>query len=362
MASTSVLRDLPRPLMVVDGALNVVDCSRQCLALFGLGQSPVQEGDAPSWTASLSERLAVEEELGDSLALATARLTAPGAEETVTWSRGGRTWEVAIAAIASGGEGTGVEHFTVLFADITDQELERGIQLNARHYLEQVLGDIPLGVVVLSRDLRVTSANRQMLDFLEHMGGRSALEEVVGAEVSQLAPGEVGGAWQDLARGVVDDGQPAADTWRAFNAADYELVLATQMTPLRDRRDALNGVIIMVDDVSEEARLQRELVRAEKLATVGQMVITVNHEINNPLTIIAANAQSMRLLGKDLDEKAQKKLASIEKQVKRISEVTERLRTMDEVASSEYIEAGPDMVDIWRDGRDGRGQGESPEA
>jgi hypothetical protein len=49
-----------------------------------------------------------------------------------------------------------------------------------------------------------------------------------------------------------------------------------------------------------------------------------------------------------MDEKAQKKLESIEKQVRRISEVTERLRTMDEVTSSEYIEAGPDMVDIWR--------------
>ena len=88
----------------------------------------------------------------------------------------------------------------------------------------------------------------------------------------------------------------------------------------------------------------------EKLATVGQMVITVNHEINNPLVIISTNAQSLRLLNKDLDEKSQKKLERIETQVKRISEVTERLRTLDAVTSSEYIADGPDMVDIWRKG------------
>ena len=92
--------------------------------------------------------------------------------------------------------------------------------------------------------------------------------------------------------------------------------------------------------------MEAELIKMEKLATVGQMVITVNHEINNPLVIISTNAQSLRLLNKNLDEKSKTKLERIEQQVKRISEVTERLRTIDEVASSEYITDGPVMVDI----------------
>ena len=50
--------------------------------------------------------------------------------------------------------------------------------------------------------------------------------------------------------------------------------------------------------------MEAELIKMEKLATVGQMVITVNHEINNPLVIISTNAQSLRLLNKDLDEKS----------------------------------------------------------
>jgi hypothetical protein len=63
--------------------------------------------------------------------------------------------------------------------------------------------------------------------------------------------------------------------------------------------------------------------------------------------VVATQAQPLRLLNKNLDEKSKTKLERIEQQVKRISEVTERLRTIDEVASSEYITDGPAMVDIW---------------
>ena len=84
----------------------------------------------------------------------------------------------------------------------------------------------------------------------------------------------------------------------------------------------------------------------ERLATVGQMVITVNHEINNPLAIITTSAQAARLLNRDLDEKTVAKLLTIEAQVKRISEVTRRLRTMEEVDLNDYIADGPKMIDI----------------
>ena len=340
----SLLHTFPRPAMIVDGSLEVVDCSRRCLAVFGVRAL----GQADSWAASLTQSLVQEQDLGDDLALATARLTQPGEEETITWSRDGRRWEVTIAAMEGAGATGIVERFLVLFSDVTHQRLAEEIQLNARHYLEHILSDIPIGVTVLNEELRVTSANRWMLAFLRRMGGRGDLVEAIGAAVTELVPGEVGAEWQALGRQVLERGEAASDGRRAFESEAGELVLATEMTPLRDHRGALTGVIVMATDVSEQTRLERELIRVEKLATVGQMVITVNHEINNPLTIIAANAQSMRLLNKDMDERTLKKLERIEKQVKRISEVTERLRTMDEVTSSEYIEAGPDMIDVWR--------------
>ena len=112
------------------------------------------------------------------------------------------------------------------------------------------------------------------------------------------------------------------------------------------------GAILVLEDVTEKARLEGEVIRMERLATVGQMVITVNHEINNPLAIINTSAQAARLLNWDLDGKTVAKLQMIEAQVKRISEVTERLRTMEEVESNDYIADGPQMIDIHGKARD----------
>ena len=49
-----------------------------------------------------------------------------------------------------------------------------------------------------------------------------------------------------------------------------------------------------------------------------------------------------------LDEKAVAKLLRIEDQVKRIAEVTERLRKLDEIATTEYIRYGEQMIDVWQ--------------
>jgi hypothetical protein len=53
----------------------------------------------------------------------------------------------------------------------------------------------------------------------------------------------------------------------------------------------------------------------------------------------------------DFDDKTTKKLLKIEEQVKRISLVTEQLRSLDEVSSQEYIAEGPQMIDLWGDSK-----------
>ncbi|MEE2871567.1 MAG: PAS domain-containing protein, partial [Candidatus Latescibacterota bacterium] len=191
--------------------------------------------------------------------------------------------------------------------------------------------------------------NRQQQGFLRQMGVEFTFVDAIGASLQELLPEEIGEGWQRLCRTVLDNGEPAEETKRSFAGTEGELVLNATATPLPDTIGQNAGVILIANDVTEEARLEKELVKAEKLATVGQMVITMNHEINNPLTIISSNAQTLRILNKGLDEKAKAKLIRIEDQVKRIAEVTERLRKLDEIATNEYIREGEDMIDVWNE-------------
>ena len=331
MTMDDLLQKFPRGAIVVDDALTVQEVNSRAAALFGLHRN-----DAAA--KELTDVLATDDR-GDELALATARLVRPGEEETFEWRRQDRHYEVSVTRAGEG------ELFVVFFIDVTDARLTERIHLDARHYLEAILADIPLGIAVLDAAGRITFANRRMRDLGARLVGRGDLAELIGSDVRDLAPDATGERWGTLCA----DAMASVQTMEAEREAllEGELVIAAQAQPLHDHRGTLKGAILVVEDVTEQARLESELISMEKLATVGQMVITVNHEINNPLVIISTNAQSLRLLNKDLDDKSRKKLERIETQVKRISDVTERLRTLDEVSSSEYIVDGPDMVDIW---------------
>ena len=331
------LQSFPRPVLVVDGVLEIRGYSQKAFSVFGLRFR--DHGDDP-W-GRLAQVLIDERALGDELALATAQLARPGDEERFDWEHRKRNYEVSVHARED-------DAFLVLFEDTTDYAISEEILMNARGYLEHILSNIPLGVIVLNSDLRITSMNRQEQRFLKRMAVELTLVDAIGASLEELLPEELGRGWQALCQAVLDSGERAEEARKSFAGSEAELVLNNVATPLPDAAGQTAGVILITDDVTEEARLENELVKAEKLATVGQMVITINHEINNPLSIISTNAQTLRILNKDLDEKALAKLVRIEDQVKRIAEVTERLRKLDEIVTNEYIRDGEQMIDVWQ--------------
>lgn len=94
---------------------------------------------------------------------------------------------------------------------------------------------------------------------------------------------------------------------------------------------------------------QDALVERERLAAVGEVAVTVNHEINNPLTVIIGNAE---LLLKDLadsDKKVRKKVEHIVAESKRIAQITRSLRKIDKPVSEDYLPGGAKMLRLKRE-------------
>ncbi|MBI9044020.1 MAG: GAF domain-containing protein [Anaerolineaceae bacterium] len=64
--------------------------------------------------------------------------------------------------------------------------------------------------------------------------------------------------------------------------------------PIFDETGGVIQVILVEKDVTDKRRIEGSLAQSEKMAAVGQLAAGIAHEINNPLTVILANAQILQ--------------------------------------------------------------------
>jgi two-component system, NtrC family, sensor kinase len=83
--------------------------------------------------------------------------------------------------------------------------------------------------------------------------------------------------------------------------------------------------LTMLRDKTDERLLHERLLQSEKMASVGQLVSGVAHELNNPLTGVMGFAQL--LLGRDLDESARVQVQTIYAEAERASKIVQNLLT-----------------------------------
>jgi PAS domain S-box-containing protein len=77
------------------------------------------------------------------------------------------------------------------------------------------------------------------------------------------------------------------------------------------------GIVGYFRDLRERRRLEMELLRSERLATLGNMVAHISHEIKNPLITIGGFAAQLSRI-EDFPEDARRKLTLIHQEVQRL--------------------------------------------
>jgi len=107
-------------------------------------------------------------------------------------------------------------------------------------------------------------------------------------------------------------------------------------TPIRDERGETVGSVVVFRDISERKRAEEEarqhqmdLAHVARLSTMGEMASGIAHELNQPLTAIATNAQAcVRLLESDSGsgDKLGDVLERIGAQAERAGEIIRQLR------------------------------------
>jgi signal transduction histidine kinase len=126
--------------------------------------------------------------------------------------------------------------------------------------------------------------------------------------------------------------------------------------PVAVANDGSGHVITVIEDVTGAVALQEEKIRTERLAAINETMVSVNHEVNNPLAVILGYAQ-MRLrkhegAGADQDawvQGALEDLRAVETEALRIGQITRKLSSLVEPVVTRYPAAGGvNMVDVNR--------------
>lgn len=154
------------------------------------------------------------------------------------------------------------------------------------------------GIWVIGHDRRITYLNSRMAEMLG-----DSVQSLVGASLLEFVDEEL----RPVTLRCID-GEPKTATemhelkFRRRNGTEFWASLST--SPVTSEDGLLEGVLAMVTDVTEQRKLQAQLMMSDRLVSVGTLAAGVAHEINNPLASVIANlelvAPAMRTLALEM--------------------------------------------------------------
>lgn len=111
--------------------------------------------------------------------------------------------------------------------------------------------------------------------------------------------------------------------------------------------DEIGDVAAAFFDMANDLKnAQDELVRSKRLAAIGEVIASVNHEINNPLMIISGNAQFLEMMMDGYPEEMKERVRAILEETERISMVTRKLREIKNPVVEDYTSSGEQMINL----------------
>ncbi|HUK66388.1 MAG TPA: PAS domain-containing protein [Anaeromyxobacteraceae bacterium] len=299
-------------LIVVDRGERIVSWDAEASAIFGY---TLEEALGRRIDLLVpSDRSAEERDL----ASAVERDGSVARIDTVRLARDGRRVPVALSAVALRDETGALIGRSCLVRDVSALQALRSRVAAQEQLLAHIGREAADAIVGTDLDGVVTSWNHAAAQLL----GRAA-SDALGQPLHVLAddPG-VGALLAGVRRGKPVRGQRTL--WRDAGGAASPVEVSA--TLLRDGAGEPQGMALVVRDASASVRLERQMMRSEKLALVGSLAAGLAHEIGTPLNVISATAEYLILDG--APEAHAQRLRAIVAETERISRLVRELLSL----------------------------------
>jgi two-component system NtrC family sensor kinase len=204
-----------------------------------------------------------------------------------------------------------------------------------KDFSENIVESLNVGVFAVDLEGRIESWNSQV----EHLVGVPR-GEAIGRNLEAVLPADM---VAEIEARAEDEHVSSIYKFQLRNRVGRMLVVNVSITPLLGKEGQRLGRLILVDDVSQRARMEDQLMQTEKLTSLGLLAAGVAHEVNTPLAVISNYIQ---MLAKQFpgDDPRAVLIEKIVKQTFRASEIVNNLLNFSRVGSAQFSEVNMNAV------------------
>jgi PAS domain S-box-containing protein len=212
--------------------------------------------------------------------------------------------------------------YQMIFRDLTEQrKLEKRIRQSKRN-LEAIFDGIRDQLSIQAPDYRILRVNRAVVENYQTTFEKLLNQKCYEAYFQRSQPCE-----RCPVSVTIETKQPATSIMKS--SEDNTTVQIFSYPILDDKGNVISAIEYM-KDITEEQKLQEQLIQSEKLAGIGILASGVAHEINNPLSGIIGMAEIA--LEEEDPTKNESYLKDILDCAQRISEIVKGLKSYSRAA------------------------------
>jgi len=167
--------------------------------------------------------------------------------------------------------------------------------LDLKAFTEKVVNRSPVGILVIDGKYQLVSINDAALEIFDR--NKREIRLVTDAEAPtqffDMAPQGESQKWRQMIDIAFTSRQPFEDSRYFHNTGYVEKALTVKLSPISKLPLGGDGLIIIVEDITEKVIMEKYVILSEKLVARGEMAASIGHEMNNYLTIIGNNAELM---------------------------------------------------------------------
>src|SRR6266404_4221881 len=212
--------------------------------------------------------------------------------------------------------------------DITERrEIERRLH-KQQEFAHRLVDSFPDLILVLDSEANYTFVSPRCQEVLGY-AGEEISELKLGARTHPEDQPKLMALYKDIIAGRQN--LASLEVRVRHKQGEWRKILFN-FSPLCDESEKIEGVVLSGRDVTDLKRLEEQLIQAEKLAAMGQMLAGVAHELNNPLTAILGVTELLRERP-GADDSTKRQLELTHRQARRAARIVQNLLEFSRPAS-----------------------------